>query len=586
VQPSDSSPARRSSAPRRQTRAAALVALAAACAGAPAPRPAGSPYAALVDEFFAARWAFSPSSATRIGLHDYDDQLEDRSRARIEARIAELRGFATRFAALDRARLSFDERIDLQALEGSTRSELLQLETLRGWERNPMSYASLPGGALDGIMKRDYAPGPVRLRAVIARLRRVPDVYAAARANLRDPAREFTDVAMRMTRGSVRFFERTVPSWAAEVAPGDAALAAELAAANAAALAAVKDFATWLETDLSPRSTGPYAIGAETFAALLRAQDLVTTPLDEVLAAGERQLEKDHAAFVATAKLIDAKKTPAEVFAMLADDHPAEDDLIPAAQRTLEDIRRFIVDRGIITIPSEVRPRVAETPVYSRGAGFASMDTPGPFEDKATEAYYYITPVEKEWDASHRRDHIRRFNRFALALINIHEAFPGHYVQFLYAPRFPTKVRKLIGSGTNAEGWAHYTEQMMVDEGYGGGDPRLRLAQLAEALVRDCRYVIGIKLHTRGMSVEEGARSCFVDKAFQTPATAYEEARRGTFNPTYLVYTLGKLQILELRDELRAARGWSLRQFHDAFVAQGALPIPLVRQLLLEREAR
>jgi hypothetical protein len=386
-----------------------------------------------------------------------------------------------------------------------------------------------------------------------------------------------------MSKGSLRFFEATIPAWAQEVAAGDGALLAELAAANAPALAAAKEFAAWLERDLLPRSTAPYAIGAETFSALLRASDMIEAPLAEVLAQGERQLEKDHAAFVATAKLIDPTRGPAEVYATLADDHPADDDLIPEAQRTLEAIRQFIVDRDIITIPSEVRPRVAETPVYSRGAGFASMDTPGPFEDKATEAYYYITPVEKEWEPQRKRDHIRRFNRHSLALINIHEAFPGHYVQFLYAPRFPTKTRKLIGSGTNAEGWAHYTEQMMIDEGYGGGDPKLRLAQLAEALVRDCRYVVGIKLHTQGMTVEEGAK-LFVEKAFQTPATAYEEARRGTFNPTYLVYTLGKLEILKLRDEARAAHGWSLREFHDRFVAEGALPIPLVRRILMEKK--
>ncbi len=207
------------------------------------------------------------------------------------------------------------------------------------------------------------------------------------------------------------------------------------------------------------------------------------------------------------------------------------------------------------------------------------MDTPGPYETRATEAFYYVTPVEKDWDAKHKEEHLRGFNRGAIALTNIHEAFPGHYVQFLYAPKFPTKTRKLLGAGTNAEGWAHYAEQMMVDEGFGNGDPKIRLAQLEEALLRDCRYVVGIKLHTQGWTVEQGAK-LFVDQCFQEPANGFMEARRGTFNPTYLYYTLGKLEIQELRDEYMAKKHASLKEFHNAFVSQGALPIPLVRKIL------
>src|SRR5258706_14768421 len=176
------------------------------------------------------------------------------------------------------------------------------------------------------------------------------------------------------------------------------------------------------------------------------------------------------------------------------------------------------------------------------------MDTPGPFETKATEAFYYVTPVEKDWTPEHAEEHLRLYNPPVVAMINVHEAYPGHYLQFLYAPRFPTKTRKLTFCSSNVEGWAHYAEQMMVDEGFGGGDPTIRLAQLQEALLRDCRYVVGIKLHTQGMTVADGAK-LFVDQCFQEPAVAYVEARRGTFNPTYLYYTLGKLEIPELAAE-------------------------------------
>jgi uncharacterized protein (DUF885 family) len=268
----------------------------------------------------------------------------------------------------------------------------------------------------------------------------------------------------------------------------------------------------------------------------------------------------------------------------LSDEHPTPEKLIPAVAQSVENARKFLVEKDLVTIPSEVRPRVEETPPFARSGSFASMDTPGAYETKATEAFYYVTPVEPEWDAKHKEEHLRLYNPYVVAIIDVHEVWPGHYLQFLYAPKFPTKTRKLVFCGTNAEGWAHYAEQMMVDQGFGGGDPKYRLAQLQEALLRDCRYVVGIKLHTQGMTVDEGAR-VFVEKGFQEPANAYEEARRGAYNPTYLYYTLGKLLIGELSNEYRAKTGASLKGFHDAFVAQGGLPIPLVRQILFRTPA-
>jgi uncharacterized protein (DUF885 family) len=268
----------------------------------------------------------------------------------------------------------------------------------------------------------------------------------------------------------------------------------------------------------------------------------------------------------------------------LSDDHPTPETLISSVDRSVENARRFLVEKDLVTIPSEVRPLVHETPPFARSGSFASMDTPGAYETKATEAFYYVTPVEKDWDAKHQEEHLRLYNPYVVSIIDVHEVWPGHYLQFLYAPKFPTKTRKLIFCGTNAEGWAHYAEQMMVDEGFGGGDPKYRLAQLQEALLRDCRYVVGIKLHTQGMTVEDGAK-VFVERGFQEPANGYEEARRGAYNPTYLYYTLGKLEIQGLRDAYRAKTGATLKQFHDAFVSQGGLPIELVRRILFRPAA-
>ena len=541
--------------------------------------PITSDFARFVDEYFDARYAFRPTEGTAQGFHQYDTKLPDLSRRAIEARIGELKRELARLSSFERGKLSFDDGIDAELLEAQIRGELLTLETLRSWENNPMQYAFLPGGAVNGLMKRDFAPAAQRLRSAIARMKGVPGIYAAARENVKNPPKEFTDLAIRMSRGSVGFFERSVAAWGKEAAGGDADLARQFGEANAAVFTAGREFATWLEKDLKTRSNGRYAIGEANFLAKLKYDDMVEMPLAQLLAKGEAQLAKDYTAFIQTAKTIDPTKTPAEVMKSLSDDHPSAEDLISTVARSVEDARQFVVDKGLVTIPSEVRPKVEETPPFARSGSFASMDTPGAYETKATEAFYYVTPVEKDWDLKHREEHLRLYNRYVIAMIDVHEVWPGHYLQFLYAPRFPTKARKLLFCGTNAEGWAHYAEQMTVDEGFGGGDPKMRLAQLQEALLRDCRYVVGVKLHTQGMTVEDGAK-VFIEKGFQEPANAYEEARRGAYNPTYLYYTLGKLQIQELRDEYRQRKNATLRQFHDAFVAQGALPIPLVKRLL------
>ncbi len=563
-----------------------LAFLVGACAhpGGGRARPGDPGFARFVDDYFDAKFAFEPSSGTAAGLHQYDSRIEDRSQARISARVVELEQQRARLEALHPGRLPFDDAIDAEALMGQIRAELLDLQTLQVWRHNPMLYAGLAGGAIDGLMKRNFAPPAQRLRSVVARLAGIVALYAAARVNLDNPPKEFTDLALRMSKGSEGFFAGGVAEWARGAAAGDAALLAEFERANAAAVAAIADFTNWLRADLLPRSRGTYAIGADAFAAKLRYEDLVDMPLGVLLAKGEAQLRRDHDAFVRTAAAIDPGKTPLAVMQSLSADHPTAADLIPSVARSVEDARRFLVAQDLVTIPSEVRPSIAETPPYARSGSFASMDTPGPYESRATEAFYYVTPVEKDWDAQHQEEHLRLYNRNVVADINIHEAYPGHYLQFLYAPRFPTKTRKLMQANTNAEGWAHYAEAMMIDEGFGGPDPlaaaKMRLAQLQEALLRDCRYVVGIKLHTAGMTVEDGAK-VFEEQAYQEAANAYEESRRGAYNPTYLYYTLGKLQIQELRDEYRAKTGGSLKAFHDAFVAQGSLPLPLVRRILL-----
>jgi uncharacterized protein (DUF885 family) len=545
--------------------------------------PSSSPaFATFVDEYFNALFDWSPARGTAAGLHQYDTKLENFAASAVEQRIRTLKNLHARLATLRANQLTPDEAVDGEILDGQMRSELLELETLQTWRKNPMDYVMLPGFAVDGLVKRDFAPPVERLKSVVSRLKAVPPLLQAMRDNIINPPKEFTALALRLAGGSVGFFRGAIADWAKQAASSDAALLNEFETANQAVVQALETASTWLQKDLTPKSKGAYAIGAENFSKKLLYEEMVDLPLDKLLAIGESNLERDYHHFLATARQIHPAKPPAEVMKSISDNHPSEDSLIPSAKETIESIRRFILDKRIITIPSEVRPTVMETPPYARAGSFAAMDTPGPYEARATEAFYYVTPTEKDWDAKHKEEHLRAFNAPVMDITTIHEAYPGHYTQFLYAKQFPTKTRKLVFCGTNVEGWAHYAEQMTVEEGFGSGDPKVRLAQLEEALLRDCRYVVGIKLHTQGMSVEDGARF-FVEKGLQEPANAYEEARRGTYNPTYLYYTLGKLQIYKLREDYRKAKGaeYSLQTFHNEFAKQGGIPVKLVRRILL-----
>jgi uncharacterized protein (DUF885 family) len=541
-----------------------------------------SPFAAFVDDYFDAYFERKPSEGTASGLHQYDDRLEDGSADAVNKRVGAVKALQARLDKLRTGKLTHDEAIDAAVLDGQMKAELLDLEVVGTWRKNPMSYIATPPTAIDGLMKRNFAPAAARLRSVIARLKATPAMFAALKANVDEPPREFTDLAIRMGDGSVGFYRDTVRDWAKGAAGQDAGLLQEFNAANDAVVKSLTETVAWMKNDLVPRSRGKYALGADTFARQLFYEEMVDLPLDKLLAIGEANLRRDQEAFRDVARTIDAKKPPAEVMKGLAADHPSEADLIPSARRTIEKARQFLVDKRIVTIASEVRPTVLETPPYARNGSFASMDTPGAYETKATEAFYYVTPPEKDWSAKQKEEHLRLFNAPVMQIITIHEAFPGHYIQFLYAKQYPTKTRKLTYCGSNVEGWAHYCEQMTVEEGYGNGDSKIRLAQLSEALLRDCRFVVGIKLHTRGMTVEEGAK-VFEKEGFQEPSTAYEEARRGAYNPTYLYYTLGELQIYKLREDYRKAKGegYKLETFHNDFVRQGGIPIMLIRRILL-----
>ncbi len=549
-------------------------------ASAAPPASTDQAYAAFVETYLDGLFHYNPAHATRAGFHQYDGELPGYSRKEIEAEIARNRRALQDLAAILKGPLSPENQFDARLLENSIRGDLLGLEDIRMWEKNPDVYGSVVLFSLFVLVQRDFAPIKERVRSLISRERRVPEILRNARANLVSPPEVYTQIAIRQAEFGIQFLSEDLPR--AVVAARDPALLAEFREVNQRAIEEFKKFLDYLRADLLPRSRGTFAIGTENFRKKLLYDEMVDTPLARLVEIGEQELRKTQADFNATAQLINPATSPDELLKELSQDHPASQELITETQALLEGLRKFVTSHQIVTIPSPANPRVVETPTFMRVLTFASMDTPGAFEETSRQAFYNVTLPDPKWTEEQKEQHLRFFSRHAIPGTSIHEVFPGHYTQFLWVKHAPTKVRKLLGCSTNAEGWAHYAEQMMLEEGYGEGDPKLLLFQLHAALVRLCRYLVGIRMHTQGMTLEE-ATAFFEREAHMERVNAEREAMRGTSDPTYLVYTLGKLQILRLREDYQRKVGerFSLKEFHDRFLGFGYPPIKLIREELL-----
>ncbi|MCA1815525.1 MAG: DUF885 family protein, partial [Acidobacteria bacterium] len=394
----------------------------------------------------------------------------------------------------------------------------------------------------------------------------------------------YTETAITETEGGVEFFARVVPQMFERAGGGrlTAARRAEFDAANNEVISALRAYGGWLRSDLLPRSNGDFRIGAENFRKKLLYEEMVDTPLDALVAEGEAELRRTQDEMRAAAEEIAPGRPVEEVLRTLSREHPTAEGLVGDTRAELDRIRAFVRTHEIVTPPASENLIVAETPAYQRGTSFASLDAPGAFERTATETYFYVTPPDPAWDARRREEHLSFYNRYQLPVVAIHEVYPGHYYQALALRRTSSRLRSALASNSFVEGWAHYCEQMLLDEGFGGGDPRLRLAQLQAALVRLCRYLVAIRMHAGGMSYEE-AVEFFAREGYMERANAEREARRGTLDPTYLVYTLGKMEIVRLREDYRRLRGDSFRlgEFHDRLLSYGQPPVKILRMALL-----
>jgi uncharacterized protein (DUF885 family) len=534
----------------------------------------------FVDEYLSYLYEVHPTNATFDGVHTHDDLLDDLSRQAIDAQIRDLGGLARRLAAIDPARLTDTERLERPALDASIRGRLYELEEIRTWERSPQHYSDTLATSLAGQALFDYSPLAERARRVLSKLRQVRKFIQAATDNIKDPPGILVKVGLESMRGTRRFIDEDLPRAFADL--NDLHLLGDLADAAADASAAVGGYIEYLEKDLAPRSKGTFRLGRERFQQKLLLDEGLAMAPDRLLAIATRELERTQEEFRRAASRLNSGD-PTAAWARVKLDHPPAGQLVSAAQQQLAELVDFINRERIISVPDGAPIHVAPTPGFYRWT-FASMWTPGPFESRPVRAFYYVTDVDPSWPADRQDEHLRDFNYGTLWSISIHEVFPGHFLHYQHLRQVESKLRKsiLFSSTAVVEGWAHYCEQMMIDEGFRRGEAAVRLGQLAESLIRLCRFIVGIRLHCEDMSVEQGVRF-FREEAFLEEPAARREAERGTFDPSYVLYSAGKLMILKLREDYkaRAGAGFSLRQFHDRFLANGTVPIWLHRALML-----
>ena len=574
-----------------------LVALCLSCGGSFATQTADVEYEAVAEEYIKTYLAAHPLEGTALGLHEYDGKITDYSRLALDAELSRLRRFDDRLTKFDPGTLSPRQSIDLRILQAAVKKDLFQMQEMSVFERNPMVYAR--AADVNVYIKRNFAPLEDRVRSLVAIESQIPNILIAARTNLQEVLpKPYVELAIQIARGSADFLKKDLV--AAVAGLKDEQIRVAFQEANRKAANALNDYAAWLEREKLPKASLDFALGEEKFKRFLTQTELVDLPPQKILEIGMKQLKAEQEAFADAAKKIDPNKPPIEVFKQIQSEHPTPESLIPDVAKDLDKIRKYVSVHHLVGIPSDVRAKVKETPQYLRATSFASMDTPGPFEKRATEAYYYVTPTENDWPEKQKEEWLTAFNYYTSDVVSIHEAYPGHYVQFQHLNASPaSKVEKIFGSYAFIEGWAHYCEKMMIDEGYGSPtsaspseedvkrEAKYRMAQADEALLRLCRLCVSIKMHTQNMSIDD-ATKFFQENCYYEEKPARTEAMRGTFDPGYLNYTLGKLQILKLRHDYKAQQGddFSLQKFHNELLNHGMPPIRLLREIMLKDQAK
>lgn len=564
---------------------AAAVLVAASCSGpggapAPAPAPApgaapaaaGVPFADAAETFYNEYLARTPTEARGLGYHEYDGKLPDVSPAAIADTVAWLRDNRARFEAY--GELEGMQEVERQVLLAHIRSELFTLDVRKAPVTDPMFYGWAAG--LIGYVDRDYAPVSERLAGLIAACNAAPAYFAQAQSNLpRAMPRTWVQTALLMTRGAIQFARNDVPAAMPGLGAGDRK---RLDAALATYVGALDGYRRFLEDRLAT-ATDDYAIGEERFLQMLRDTEGLDIDLARLTDVGRADLERNLASLEAAAARLAPGKTILEAVDMVRAQRPAVGEVLAVATRQSADMRKQLIDKKIVSIPSDHVAEVRDTPPFMR-FNFAFMSSPGPFEERELPSFYYITPPDPSWPQKKQDEYVA--STHDLLFVTIHEVWPGHFLHGLHKKKNPSKILRSFCSYAMSEGWAHYTEEMMWDAGATSGEPAVHIGQLQNALLRNVRFMSAIGLHTGGMTVAQ-ARQMFLTQGYQDEGNADQQAVRGTFDPGYLNYTLGKLMIRKLHDDWRAARGadYTIGGFHDAFLAHGCAPIPVIRRSML-----
>jgi Bacterial protein of unknown function (DUF885) len=538
------------------------------------------PFHHFVDDYLAYLHEVHPTGATLDGIHTYDDHIEDFSRHAIDQHTRALSGFARRLQDINLGDLTAVEKAEQPMVAANIQARMFELEQIRTWERNPQHYADTLCSSLAAQVVFTHAPLPERARRVLSKLRQTARVVQAARDNIKDPPGIFIKVGLETFRGAFNFIEKDLPR--AFSALDDMHLLGDLADASTEAASAISTYIQYLEEDAAPKARASFRLGRDLFERKLALDEGLAMDADRLLDIALREFQATQDEFRSLAGKLDGGD-PIAAWRKAKEEHPAPGELSAAAEQQLDELSTFIDRNGIVTRPEGESIVVAPTPEFYRWT-FASMWVPGPFEQKATRAYYYLTDADPSWPADRQEDHLRDFNYPTLWAITIHEVYPGHFLHYQFLRRVESKVRKSImfSPASFVEGWAHYTEQMMVEAGFRRNDPTFKLAQLAEALIRLGRFIVAIRLHVQDWSVEQGVRF-FRDECFMEDGGARREAERGTFDPTYLVYSVGKLMLLKLRRDYKEQQGakYSQRAFHDQLLGNGTATFAVQRQLML-----
>ncbi len=541
----------------------------------PEASPADRAFVELEQRVVHQLFSFSPASAVQLGLHAYDGRVPDYSPAAVARYRQGLDALDRELEAISERELSSSARVDRELLKLQIASEQFNLDELKVLERFPHAYVD--GLQLVPYMARAYAPAETRAAAMVQVLRAVPSVLGEARRRLKDPlGAPLVQVSQAMAAGLAPHY-LDAEHWIAREAPGSLT---EYRRAREAAEAEVRRFEERLE-DARRHATDAFALGPARFQRLLYVREGLELPWEELRRIGEEDLHRNQSRLAGISHSLRPPREPGAAIAELWGDHPTAEGLLSEAEAYTEELRRFVREKGFVSLPTPEHCRVEETPPVSRAWTTASLDPPGPFEREAYEGVYHVTPVEPNWDPKRQREWLESFNRPLLRNITAHEVYPGHYLQLLHFRRQARSLtRRTYLSAAFVEGWAHYSELLVIEEGYGGGAPPAELAQLHDALLRDCRLLASIDMHCRGRSVAE-ATALFENQAHMGHFPAEREALRGTFNPEYFCYTLGKLEIIRARERYRVGHpGCTPREFHDRLLSLGAPPVGWIDRLL------